>query len=105
MCIRDSPNQNQGAIQEAKQTQSLRQYNTTKDEVLNSDQLAERNRQVGAGTSQAQRTQVETVVREQPKIGRNERVNIKNVTTGESKNMKFKQAEPLIKSGSWVITQ
>jgi preprotein translocase subunit SecA len=45
------------------------------------------------------------VVREQPKIGRNERVNIKNVTTGESKIMKFKQAQPLIKSGSWVITQ
>ena len=99
------PNQNQGAIQEAKQTQSRQQYNTTKDEVLNSDQLAERNRHVGAGASQAQRTPVETVVREQPKIGRNERVNIKNVTTGESKIMKFKQAEPLIKSGSWVITQ
>ena len=99
------PNQNKEAIQEAKQTQSRRQYNTTKDEVLNSDQLAERNRQVGAGVSQAQRTPVETVVREQPKIGRNERVNIKNVTTGESKTVKFKLAEPLIKSGSWVITQ
>jgi len=100
------PNQNQGAIQEAKQTRRTQQYNTTKDEVLNSDQLAERNRRVGAGASQAQqRTPVETVVREQPKIGRNEKVTIKNVATGESKTVKFKQAEPLIKSGGWVITQ
>ena len=99
------PNQNKGAIQEAKQPKRPQHYNTTKDEVLNSDQLAERNRRVGAGASQAQRTPVETVVREQPKIGRNERVTIKNVTTGESKTVKFKQAEPLIKSGSWVITQ
>jgi preprotein translocase subunit SecA len=98
------PNQNQNAIQEAKQTRQ-QHYNTTKDEVLNSDQLAERNRQVGAGASQAQRAPVETVVREQPKIGRNERVTIKNVTTGEAKTLKFKQAEPLIKSGNWVITQ
>ncbi len=98
------PNQNQNAIQEAKLTRQ-QHYNTTKDEVLNSDQLAERNRQVGAGASQAQRAPVETVVREQPKIGRNERVTIKNVTTGEAKTLKFKQAEPLIKSGNWVIAQ
>lgn len=99
------PNQNQGAIQEAKQSKRPQQYNTKKDEVLNSDQMAERNRRVGEGASQAQRMPVETVVREQPKIGRNERVTIKNVTTGESKTIKFKQAEPLIRSGSWVITQ
>ena len=47
---------------------------------------------------------VETVVREQRKIGRNEKVTIKNLSTGETKKMKFKQAEKLIQSGSWIIT-
>ena len=40
-----------------------------------------------------------------PKIGRNERVTIKNVMSGESKVVKFKQAEPLIDKGEWVIVE
>jgi len=47
---------------------------------------------------------VETIVRDQPKIGRNDNVTIKNVMTGETKNVKFKQAEPLIAKGVWVLT-
>ena len=46
---------------------------------------------------------VETIIRERPKIGRNEKVVIRNVTTGETKTVKFKQAEPLINRGEWVI--
>ena len=46
---------------------------------------------------------IETIIRDQPKIGRNDKVFIKNVKTGESKEMKFKQAEPLILKGEWVI--
>jgi len=42
-------------------------------------------------------------VRERPKIGRNERVTIRNVGNGTKKQVKFKQAEPLIQSGQWVI--
>jgi preprotein translocase subunit SecA len=39
------------------------------------------------------------------KIGRNERVRIQNVQTNEIKETKFKQAEPLIESGSWVMVE
>ena len=44
------------------------------------------------------------IKRESRKIGRNEKVTIKNVATGETKSVKFKQAEPLLKQGSWVIS-
>ena len=98
------PNQNPSSIQEAKQTRSKQSLNVSKDEVLNTEELAARNRAVGAGASQANRRVIETITREQPKIGRNEKVTIKNVTTGETKSVKFKQAEPLLKKGSWVIS-
>jgi preprotein translocase subunit SecA len=98
------PNQNPSSIQEAKQTRSKQSLNVSKDEVLNTEELAARNRAVGAGASQANRRVIETITREQPKIGRNEKVTIKNVATGETKSVKFKQAEPLLKQGSWVIS-
>ena len=57
-----------------------------------------------ARNQQTQEQQVvETVVREQPKIGRNERVTIKNVMSGEEKEVKYKQALPLIEKGTWVL--
>lgn len=39
----------------------------------------------------------------QPKAGRNDKVEIRNLQTGETKQMKFKQAEPLVKSGQWIV--
>jgi preprotein translocase subunit SecA len=55
-------------------------------------------------TNQTQPQQVtETIVRTERKIGRNEKVTIKNITTGESKMVKFKQAIPLIEKGQWVV--
>ena len=44
-----------------------------------------------------------TFVREQPKIGRNDRVKIQNIANGEVREMKYKQAEALIEDGKWVI--
>ena len=41
----------------------------------------------------------------EPKIGRNDKVEIRNMQTGESKSMKFKAAEPLLKSGVWKIVK
>jgi len=56
-------------------------------------------------TNQTQQQQVtETIVRTERKIGRNERVEINNIATGESKTVKYKQAIPLIDKGQWVIT-
>ena len=40
-----------------------------------------------------------------PKIGRNDKVEIRNMQTGETKMVKFKQAEPLLKSGVWMIVK
>ena len=97
------PSQNPSSIQEAKRPKPQQKLNISKDEVLNTEEMAQRSRQVGAGASNQNQQSVETIVREQPKIGRNEKVTIKNITTGETKTLKFKQAEPLIKKGTWVI--
>ncbi|MGB1044577.1 MAG: hypothetical protein ACPGYU_05450, partial [Flavobacteriaceae bacterium] len=69
------------------------------------DQLAEQNRAVGNSASRASNQQVETIVRDKPKIGRNERVNIKHLLSGETKVLKYKQAENLLQSGEWVLIQ
>jgi preprotein translocase subunit SecA len=92
---------NQGNIKDASSRSSKNNdYQTTKQESLNSDELAERARRVGAGASNQK---VETVTREIPKIGRNEKVEIKNSTSGEVKTLKFKQAEKFLQSGEWEI--
>tara|TARA_B100001059_G_scaffold225644_1_gene253098 strand:- start:8000 stop:9124 length:1125 start_codon:yes stop_codon:yes gene_type:complete len=96
------PAQNESSIQEAKMTANKQNYATQKDEVLNTDQAAAQNRSAGINVS-SQKQQIETVVRQKPKIGRNEKVTIKNVMNGSSKTLKYKQAEPLIIKGEWVI--
>ena len=65
---------------------------------------ARRNRDIGGNTSQDKST-VETIIREQRKIGRNERVTVKNVQNGEKKDLKFKQAQNLINSGNWILVE
>ncbi|MGC6421455.1 MAG: preprotein translocase subunit SecA [Flavobacteriaceae bacterium] len=97
------PTQNEGQIQEARQPKSRENYKTTKDEVYNMDELAERNRKAGASAGKGQGVPAETIVRDRPKIGRNEKVTIRNVANGSTREVKFKQAEPLIRSGQWVI--
>ena len=37
--------------------------------------------------------------------GRNDRVKILNPTTGEEKTVKYKQAQPLIERGQWLLKQ
>jgi len=87
-------------IQEAKVKRTL-SGKTSKEEIPNMDELSARNRAAGNNTSK--RDIVETIVRNQPKIGRNDKVSIKNIKTGENKQLKYKQAEPLIAKGEWVI--
>ena len=64
--------------------------------------MAQRAREVGQQASQ-RRSVVETIVREQPKINRNDKVTIQNIRTGERKETKFKQAQPLLNTGEWII--
>jgi preprotein translocase subunit SecA len=87
-------------IQEAR-PRKVTKINTSKEEIPNIDELSSRNK--AAGNNQPQ--QIETIVRDKPKIGRNDRITIKNVSTGENKEMKFKHAEPLIDKGEWVISE
>ena len=89
---------NQGNISEARQ-QKRERLNASKADVQNSTEQAISN------SKQQQQEPVETIVREQPKIGRNERVTIKNVMSGEEKEVKYKQAIPLIDKGEWVLTK
>jgi len=98
------PNQKEANIQEAKTITSKQKLKTSKDDVLNTEELAQKARSVGAGASQSQRQTIETIVRDQPKIGRNEKVTIKNITSGETKIVKYKQAEILVRQGKWVIS-
>jgi len=98
------PQQSDAQIQEAiRRPAAPKGYKTSKDEVLNTDEMAQRNRNISASAGGQQRNVVETIVRDRPKIGRNEKVVIRNVSTGETKTVKFKQAEPLINKGKWVI--
>ena len=92
------PNQSQEQISEARQ-QKREQLNLRKDEVQNSTE------QAIANSRQQQSEPVETIVRERPKIGRNEKVTIKNVMSGQEKVVKYKQAIPLIDKGEWVLTE
>jgi len=97
------PTNSNSGIQEAKRPNRKEKLKTSKDDVLNTEELAAKSRSIGAGAGQRSRPTIETVVRDLPKIGRNDRVTIKNVQNGESKELKYKQAEPLISSGQWVL--
>ena len=96
--------QQQNNIQEAREAPRER-VETSKEEIPNIDERAAQSR-AASQTQAQQRPQVtETITRNQPKIGRNDKVTIKNVANGESKTVKYKQAIPLIESGQWVLSQ
>ena len=93
----DLPAQENQQIQEAKEVAPVEDYTTSKDEIVSSEAA---NREAG----QTQQRQVtETIVRDMPKINRNDNVTIQNVANGQTQEMKYKKAESLIASGQWVI--
>jgi len=89
------PNQNQ--VSEARE-QKREKVKLTKAEFNNPADNMQTNQQ-----EQPQIT--ETIIRSERKIGRNDRVEIRNVMNGESKTVKYKQAIPLIEKGTWVLTE
>ena len=93
----DLPQQTEPAIQEAKVVRQKENYKTSKDEIVSSESANQE-----AGETQ-QRQVTETIVRDQPKINRNDTVTIKQIATGTTETMKYKKAESLLASGSWVI--
>jgi preprotein translocase subunit SecA len=96
------PRETADTIQEAR-TNRQENLETTKEEIQNLDERSSENR--AAGNTQRQQQVVETIVRDQPKIGRNDRVTIKHVMSGENKTVKYKQAIPLIDKGEWVLVE
>ena len=98
------PQENQQQIREARQEKTNKNLKEQKDEIQNLDERSSISR--AAGQTQGRQQQVtETIVREQPKIGRNDKVTIKHVMNGESKTLKYKQAVPLINKGEWVLVE
>ena len=93
----DLPAQENQHIKEAREIAPVEDYKTSKDEIPNSESA---NREAG----QTQQRQVtETIVRDMPKINRNDNVTIQNVANGQTQEMKYKKAESLIASGQWVL--
>jgi preprotein translocase subunit SecA len=94
----DLPQQN-NTIQEARQVRKKQNYTESKDEIESSESA-----NLQAGQAASQRPQVtETIVRETPKINRNDTVTIKHVMSGKTESLKFKKAESMIASGEWVL--
>ena len=98
------PNQSNQNIQEPDNNQVRGNYRESKDRALNTQQMAEMNRKVVVG-SHRKPSQIETFVREKRKIGRNEKVQITHLKSGDVKNLKYKQALTLIDSGNWVLDE
>lgn len=90
-------------------SQDMKQVSQAKEEKREKVQLSKEEYQNTSERTQANQTQqpqpVETIVRTERKIGRNEQVTIKNVMTGENKSVKFKQAIPLLQKGDWVVVE
>jgi preprotein translocase subunit SecA len=93
----DLPQQNAPKIQEAREVRQKENYKISKEEIVSSESA---NREAGE-TQQRQVT--ETIVREMPKINRNDTVKIQQVSSGTIEEMKFKKAESLLASGEWVL--
>lgn len=98
----DLPQQQQQApaIQEAREVKPKENYKTSKDDASGAAQQPSQQH----APQQTQRPAVtETIVREMPKINRNDNVTIKHVMSGKTETMKFKKAEGMIQSGEWVL--
>ena len=93
----DLPQQNQN-IQEAREVKRKDNYTESRDEIESSEKA---NREASQASHRPQVT--ETIVREQPKINRNDNVTIKHVMSGKTETMKYKKAESMIASGEWVL--
>ncbi|OYU83048.1 MAG: preprotein translocase subunit SecA [Flavobacterium sp. BFFFF2] len=91
--------QQEVAVQEARQVRMAEDYTISKEEFpgANASQQATETAQ-----EPAQRV-TETIVRDAPKINRNDQVTIKHIMSGQTESMKYKKAESMIASGEWVV--
>ncbi|MXV38301.1 preprotein translocase subunit SecA [Flavobacteriaceae bacterium Ap0902] len=90
-----------------KQIQQARRQKEEKIQTSRGDdqgQTQTQRAQQQAGNQVNQEVEV-TAPRQVVKIGRNERVMIRNINSGEKQELKYKQAEPMIESGEWVLVE
>jgi preprotein translocase subunit SecA len=97
------PDRQNTNIREASRPRKREKVETRKDEIQNLDERAAAARQAGESASNQGRQVVETIVRDKPKIGRNDMVTIKNIETGENKSLKYKKALTMLNRGNWVL--
>ena len=98
--LHDPNDQNVASHADQRPKQDYSKLKTGREDLAQATQM---NKEV------AQRDQSEPV-KHQPvmvtkKPGRNERVKILNLQNGETKELKYKQAEPLINTGSWQMVE
>lgn len=93
----DLPTRDPNAVQEGKQERSSqRNLQTSRTDVTAS----------GGGQQQAQQQAApqQPIVKEK-KYGRNDVVTVQNLSSGEKKSIKYKQALPLLQDSQWVIIE
>ena len=100
-CQLHDPNENTvSSAPSPRPNQDLSQLKASREDVAQSTRM---------NSEMAQQNQSQTVkhspVMVAKKPGRNEKVKILNLQNGETKELKFKQAEPLINSGSWQMVE
>ena len=88
--------------EEFSQQSAYDQAQEQKSSALNTSQEANQ-QAIRNSAQQGQKPKMQPKI-SAPKIGRNEKVEIRNMQTGETKTVKFKQAEPLLKAG-WVLVK
>ena len=92
------PSNNPSNIHEAPAEEVHEHYIESKEEFGGNNSTSSTQPQV-----QERPAVTETIVRDQPKINRNDNVTIKHIMSGKSETMKFKKAEPMLASGEWVL--
>lgn len=86
------------------QIQQARQQKVEKVETNRGADETQQPQQRTSADAPTQRPEV-TAPRTVVKILPNDKVSVRSVSTGEKKEMKFKQAKPMIDSGEWVLVE
>ena len=81
--------------------------NNNEEDIKQAKEQAPEQVQTSRGDEQEEGTQTneKTSPEQVDKVGRNERINIRNRSTGEIKEVKFKQADAYIQTGEWEMTE
>jgi preprotein translocase subunit SecA len=100
----DLPTQDPQQVKEAKAPSRKKpKYTESRtDNIPSLEEMAANNKQAMAG---GQKQEITSPIRKGKTYGRNEIVTILNVNNGQTKQIKYKKALPLINSGEWVIQQ